>query len=398
MRLHEHEGKQLLAAAGIEVPRSVLVHDAATAAAAVHDLGLPVVVKAQVLAGGRGRDGGVQAADDAEGAVRQATRILSRPCRGLVPDSVLIESKLQTDIELYAGLTIDPVAGRPVLLLGWGGVDVEDRAHEGGGPLRLTIDPTIGVTLADAQSLICRLHADSPDSAPGLAADSTSGSTQDLTPDSIPDSAKAALATALCSLWRVFEEQQALTVEINPLALLTDGRVVALDAVVEVDDAARELAGLPLRQDDGTARRERDGGMTFVELGGDVGIICSGAGLGMATMDLVARHAKPANFLETGGGISRALMRRAMELVLSCDGVRGVIINVYGGINPIHDGALGVADVMAAGLDIPVVAKALGNHQEETWEILEAAGVTVVRDVATEKAVDVLMEQMAVAR
>ncbi|MBT3344255.1 MAG: succinyl-CoA synthetase subunit beta [Gemmatimonadetes bacterium] len=366
MRLHEYEGKQLLSAAGIEVPPAILAENGADAACAARTLGGPLVIKAQVLAGGRGRDGGVQSADDEQSAQHHATQILSRPCRGLTPASVLVEFRLSIEQELYAGMTIDPVAGRPVLLLGRGGVDVEDRARAGGGPLRLAIDPTIGVTLADAQQLTSRLGVEPAEP----------------------------IAETLCRIWQVFSEEQALTVEINPLAVLADSRVVALDAVVELDDAARELAGLPLREEEGGPRRERDGGMSFIELGGDVGIICSGAGLGMATMDLIAEHAKPANFLETGGGISRDLMRRAMERVLACDGVRGVIINVYGGINPIHDGALGVADVMAAGLEIPVVAKALGNHQEETWEILEAAGVTVVRDVATECAVDVLMKQM----
>ena len=368
MRLHEHEGKQLLSVAGIDVPPGILVGAPRQAATAFRKLGGPVVVKAQVLAGGRGRDGGIQPADDEDQAVQQTTRILGRSCRGLWPENVLIEARLAIDTELYAGMTIDPVAGRPVLLLGRGGIAVEDLARAGGGPLRCSLDPTIGVTRTDAEDLVAKLGV-------------------------IP---AEPIVSALLGLWNIFSEQQALIVEINPLAVLTDGRVVALDAVVEVDDAARELAGLPLREDEGDARRERDGGMTFVELGGDVGIICSGAGLGMATMDLVARYAKPANFLETGGGINRGLMRRAMERVLACDGVRGVIINVYGGINPIHDGALGVADVMAQGLDIPVVAKALGNHQEETWEILETAGVTVVRDVETECAVDVLMRQMGI--
>lgn len=366
MRLHEFEAKQLLAAAGIPVPEGEPASDGDTAGAIATRLGGAVVVKAQVLAGGRGRDGGVEIAADPAQAATSADAMLCRPCRGIVPQQVLIERALPIATELYAGLTIDPALGRPVLLLGQGGVDVEDRARAGGAPLRRSVDPLTGVTPELAASLVADARAEPA----------------------------RPLADLLVRLWQVFSEQQALTVEINPVAVLAGGELCAADAVIELDDSARELAGLPRRAEEGPFRRERDGGMTFVEFGGDVGLICSGAGLAMASMDLIARRARPANFLETGGGISRDLMKRAMERVLACDGIRGVFINVYGGINPIHEGALGIADVMPRGVTVPVVAKALGNHQEETWEILEAAGVTVVRDVSTEAAVDALLDRM----
>lgn len=366
MRLHEHEGKTLLRAAGIDVPTGVVIADADAAVQAAHKLGLPVVLKAQVLAGGRGHAGGVEVVHDDGKVGGAAAAMLQRDCRGLQPAELLVEQYVDILTELYAAVTIDPEHGRPVMLLGHGGVDIESRACGAGKPLRYVIDPLTGPDAGEVDDLVHALGARPAEQ----------------------------IRDILLQLWDVFTEQQALTVEINPLAILADGRVVAADAVIEIDDAARELAGLPLRDNGGSARRERSGGMTFVELGGDVGLICSGAGLGMATMDLVSEHASPANFLETGGGISRDLMRGAMKRVLACPGVRGVLINVYGGINPIHEGALGVADLMADGVEVPVVAKALGNHQEETWEILEAAGVTVVRDVGTETAVDTLLQQM----
>jgi succinyl-CoA synthetase beta subunit len=366
VRLHEYEGKALLREAGIEIPTGVVVTDADGAVRAARRLALPVVLKAQVLAGGRGHAGGIEVANDFAAVAEMAAAMLQRPCRGLLPTELLVEQHLQIMTELYAAVTIDPVRGAPLLLLGAGGIDVEQQARSGAVPLQHLVDPLTGAVHRDVAEWI---HATGIEPA-----------------DAITDT--------IMRLWSVFAAQQALTVEINPLAVVADGRVVAADAVIEVDDTAREQAGLPLRDSGGGAKRERSGGMTFVELGGDVGLICSGAGLGMASMDLVSEGATPANFLETGGGISRELMAGAMKRVLACAGVRGVLINVYGGINPIHQGALGVADVMAAGVDVPVVAKALGNHQEETWEILEAAGVTVVRDVATETAVSLLLEQM----
>lgn len=368
MRLHEHEGKELLRQAGIAVPRGELAASGAQAAATARRLGGQVVVKAQVLAGGRGRDGGVRVATDPGAAGKAAADILGTTCRGLRPEGVLVEERLRIADELYAAVAIDPERACPVVLLGRGGVDVEDQAHGGAGPKRCTVDPDTGPMAAQLQALVAEAG--------------TTGATA------------AAAAQALRQLWQVFRGEQALLVEVNPLAVVSDGELVAADAVIELDDAALAAAGRPVRDDGIGGRRERSGGMTFVELGGDIGLICSGAGLGMATVDLIAERARPANFLETGGGISRELMARAMARVLACRGLRGVLINIYGGINPIHEGALGIADVMARGVGVPVVAKALGNHQEETWAILEQAGVAVVRDLATERAVDLLLQQV----
>ena len=286
MRLHEHEGKTLLRAAGIDVPTGVVIADADAAVQAAHKLGLPVVLKAQVLAGGRGHAGGVEVVHDDGKVGGAAAAMLQRDCRGLQPAELLVEQYVDILTELYAAVTIDPEHGRPVMLLGHGGVDIESRACGAGKPLRYVIDPLTGPDAGEVDDLVHALGARPAEQ----------------------------IRDILLQLWDVFTEQQALTVEIY--------------------------------------------------------------------------------FLETGGGISRDLMRGAMKRVLACPGVRGVLINVYGGINPIHEGALGVADLMADGVEVPVVAKALGNHQEETWEILEAAGVTVVRDVGTETAVDTLLQQM----
>lgn len=365
MRLHEWEGKELFREAAILVPRGGVAQSPEEAVRIAADLGGEVVVKSQVLAGGRGHAGGIRTAADPAVAGEVAAHLLHTPIKGCQPEGVLVEEKLELVRELYLGLAVDGVAGRPaVVLSAEGGVDIEAvAARRPGAVRRAHLDPLAGLDLILARELTAGLEA------PGAA-------------------------EVLCRLHGIFAANEALIAEINPLALLADGRLVALDAVVEIDEAA--VFRLPRWQPRvrPVPGETRVGGMTFVELEGEIGLVCSGAGLGMATMDLIAERARPANFLETGGGITRELMARAMRLVLARPGLQGVLINIYGGINPIHEGALGVAEVLAEGVKVPVVAKALGNHQEETWAILEAAGVEVVRALDSETAVKALLDRV----
>ena len=205
-------------------------------------------------------------------------------------------------------------------------------------------------------------------------------------------------------LYHVALRYEALIAEINPLVVLPNGGLLAVDAVLEIDDSALSRIHFPLpdrvdRIENPLERRGREIGVTYVDLDGDIGIISSGAGLAMASMDIIGQKMKPANFLETGGGITADLLYRCMQLVMMKPDLRAVFINVYGGINPIHEGAKGVARYIAEhNLKIPIVAKALGNHQEETWEIFRAAGVHVVTEAATEKAIEKLYELVGPAR
>ncbi len=204
------------------------------------------------------------------------------------------------------------------------------------------------------------------------------------------------VATILRNLYGVFFKYGALVAEINPLVRTIQGTYLALDAKVEIDDSSLyrhpELKIDPMeRIANPLERKGREIGVTYVELEGDIAIIASGADLGMASMDIIGRRMHPANFLETGGAITADLLYKVMDLVLQKEGIRAIFINVYGGINPIHEGAKGVVRYMQEhGVTIPVVAKALGNRQEETWEIFEKHGVHVVTDVSTEKAVEQL--------
>ena len=199
-------------------------------------------------------------------------------------------------------------------------------------------------------------------------------------------------------LYEVALRYESLITEINPLVVLPNGGLLAVDAVLEVDDSALSRIRHPLpdridRIENALEKRGKEIGVTYVDLDGDIGIISSGAGLGMASMDIIGERMKPANFLETGGGITADLLYRCMELIMRKPGLRGILINVYGGINPIHEGAKGVVRyIQEHNVKVPIVAKALGNRQEETWDIFRSGGVHVVTETATEKAVDKLYE------
>ncbi|MDP6037169.1 MAG: succinyl-CoA synthetase subunit beta, partial [Candidatus Latescibacteria bacterium] len=292
--------------------------------------------------------------------------------RGEQTQGVLVEEQLPIAQEVYLGITIDGATGRPaVVVSAEGGVAIEDvAAKQPEAVVSAHIDPLVGLAPDAARDLVIQAGISSVD----------------------------AVGKALWNLYGVFAKYDALIAEINPLAVLDDGRVVAADAVLEIDDTAlfkhpEFKARIEAQFADPLAKRAKALGMTYVGLDGQIGLICSGAGLGMATMDLIGNRAQPANFLETGGGITRELLAEAMRIVLAHPELKGILINLYGGINPIHEGALGIADVMEEGVSVPVVAKALGNFESETWATLEAAGVTVVKSIETERAVSEMLNQ-----
>jgi len=211
------------------------------------------------------------------------------------------------------------------------------------------------------------------------------------------------IVNVIAKLYKIFREYDGLIAEINPLVMTEDERILCVDAVVEVDDSALfrhpELNKKRLDVMSERDKRLMKKGATFVRLNGNIGLICSGAGLAMATMDMISDYPalSPANFLETGGGITCDLMVDCMELVLEQPKLEAIFINLYGGINPIHEGAKGVAKVIRERkLNIPIVAKALGNRQEETWKTLEEVGVHIIKESETQKAVEFLAKLLGV--
>jgi len=333
---------------------------------------LPVMLKAQVLTGGRGLAGAVQAAESLDQVERGTESLLASSVRGLPVQQVMVAQKVDVAKELYLGVTIDGYRGTPVAIVSSeGGVSVNQLVME--QPKSVAMRPVSiskGLHLAEAREMCREVGIEG----------------HEVTP----------VASMLTALYRVFESYDCLVAEINPLARTTQGKYLGLDAKVEIDDSSLyrhtdlnlDVEG---RIDNPRERKGREIGVTYVELDGDIGLIASGAGLGMASMDIIKQKMRPANFLETGGGITAELLYNAMDLVMQKEGLRAVFINIYGGINPIHEGAKGVGKYMKEhNVSIPVVAKALGNRQEETWDIFREYGVHVVTDISTEKAIEYL--------
>ena len=372
MRLYEFEGSDLFRREDIPVPDCAVASSPQEARQKAGDIGLPVVIKAQVLVGGRGLAGGVQTAESLDQVEEVAQRILSSPIKGLPVHRVMVARKVEVAQEFYLGVIVDGYNGTPVAILSAaGGVSIEELART--HPEQVVsrqVSITIGLTLLEAQKMAREAGLDGEE--------------------------LKKVAGVLHTLYGVFRKYDALIAEINPLVRTSKGIYLALDAKVEIDDSSlyRHPDFQVVMEDSIPNPLERKGrqiGVTYVELDGEIGIIASGAGLGMATMDIIGRRFRPANFLETGGAITEDLLYQVMDLVLQKKGLKAVFINVYGGINPIHEGAKGVVRyIRERGITIPVVAKALGNRQEETWEIFKEGGVSVVTDVATEKGIEQL--------
>ena len=380
MRLYEFEGSDLFRREGIPVPEYEIADSPGEARRKAAEMGPPVVIKAQALTGGRGLAGGVRAAGSPDQAAEIARRILGSPIKGMAVSRVMVAKKIEIAREFYLGVTIDGYHGTPLVIFSTaGGVSIEETART--HPELVIYRPvpiTDGLRRAGAEQVVWDA---------GLGGEES-----------------PAIAGVLDALYRVFRKYDALVAEINPLVRTTRGTYLALDAKVEVDDSSRyrhpdievsseERISNPLE------RKGSQIGVSYVDLDGEIGIITSGAGLGMATMDIIGRKFRPANFLETGGAITADLLYQVMGLVLQKKGLKAVFINLYGGINPIHEGAKGIVRYLKEHpTSIPVMANPRGNRQEETWQILEEGGVRVVPGVATEKAVEQLVNLLEEAR
>jgi succinyl-CoA synthetase beta subunit len=373
MKLYEFEGIQLFREAGIPVPESALARTPEEAKAKAIEIGLPVVVKAQVLTGGRYLSGGVKTANTPEEVVKAATKIFKLSIGGLPVDRVMVAREVKTAQEYYLGISVDGYYGTPVAILSLeGGVSINKIAQE---RPEVLVSRHISISRGFSESDARRMCREA-----GLRG-------RDFTE----------ISNLIALLYKVFRTNDALLAEINPLVRTVDGNYMALDSKVEIDDSSMYRhtdLNIDVKEHISNLleRKAKEIGVSYVELDGDIAIIASGAGLGMASMDIIARNLRPANFLETGGGITAELLYKVMDLVLQKKGIRALFINVYGGINPIHEGAKGVVKYMQEhNVIIPVVAKALGNHQEETWEIFEQQGVHVVKQgVSTESGVELL--------
>jgi succinyl-CoA synthetase beta subunit len=376
MKLYEFEAADLFRREGIPVPDFDIARSPTQARKAAEKIGFPVMVKAQVLLGGRGLAGGVKSAESPQQTEEAARRILKSSIRGLPVDRVMVVKKAEVAREFYLGVTIDGLSGCPVAILSTaGGVSIEETARDHPDMIvSRQVSISAGLSLPEAKKMAREV---------GIAGDES-----------------VHIAGILHRLYQTFRRHDATIAEINPLACTAESDYLALDAKMDIDDSSLfRHPELQLSAEDRLAspleKKGRQIGVTYVELDGEVGIVSSGAGLAMATMDIIGRRYRPANFLETGGGISEELLYRVMELVLQKKGLRAVFLNLLAGINPIHEGAQGIVRYLQEHpTNVLIVARARGNRQEEIWQILREGGVEVVTDVATEDSVNYLFRRL----
>jgi succinyl-CoA synthetase beta subunit len=358
--LYEHQGKELFRAHGIQTPRGIVATTPDEAADATRELGGASVVKVQVQIGGRGKGGGVVLVDSPERAGEEAGRMLRDGFKDMPVTQVLVEERLPIADEYYTSIVLDRSSGDHLAMMtAEGGMDIEEVARTRPDALRrLHVDPMLGLRAFHVRELT----------------------------GTLPVEAREGAGDVLRKLYELLGERDATLVEVNPLVRLTDGRVIALDAKVTIDDNAlyrhEDLealkAAFPI---DPVQARANEKGLQYVKLDGNVGIIGNGAGLVMSTLDVVAQAgARAANFLDVGGGASADQMATSLEVVLSDPAVKAVLINIFGGITRcdlVAQGVLGALERVDA--SVPIVVRLDGTNAEEGRRILaEAAHPRIV--------------------
>ena len=368
MKIHEYQAKDILRRYGVPVQPGKVASTPAEAEAIAREFGVPVVIKAQVYVGGRGKAGGIQFGDTPEEARIAAARVLGMDIKGLIVQKVLVTPKLAIKEEYYIGIINDRATQAPVVMVSAaGGVDIEE------------------VAVTNPEKIIRR----SLDIRWGLLPEQARGM---LAAAGMPPVVVAKGGAILAALAKAFIASDATLAEINPLALMGDGSVIAADAKILIDDNALvrqpEFASWAEPEEANPLEFEaKEAGLTYVKLDGNVGIIGNGAGLVMTTLDMVARAGgKPANFLDIGGGAKAEVMKKALLFVAKDPQVQGIVVNIFGGITRGEEVARGIIMAQAelpAGM--PIVARLSGTGEAEGRALLADAGLlwgTDMRDAS----------------
>jgi len=374
--LLEYQGKQVFSKYGVPVPegkRAVTPQDARQAA---EELGFPVVVKAQVQIGGRGKAGGIKIAKDADEAEAHAEAILGMDIRGLTVHELWVERASDIASEYYAAVVFDRGAKQPLVMLSsQGGMDIEQISEEHPDAIaRLHVDPLVGFLPFQGRRLAYESGID---------------------PDVIRP-----VGQMLAKLYNAFVKLDAMLIEVNPLIVTSDREVVALDAKVSVDDNALgrqpEVAEMRnLSAEDPQEQMAKERGITYVKLGGDIGILGNGAGLVMSTLDVVAQAGgRPANFLDVGGGAKAEEIVQALEVLLSDDQVRAVLFNIFGGITRGDEVARGILQALEEiEVNVPIVVRLDGTNDVQGRKILAEADAPQLHPAKTMlEAADMVVE------
>ncbi len=365
MDLLEYQGKELFRAAGIPVLPSALAKTPEEAAGVAAELGYPLAIKAQVLTGGRGKAGGVKVAQDSEQLQSYAPAILALTIKGKPVQALLVEAAAEVLHEFYIAITLDRRAKYPLLIFSRsGGIDIEQLAAEDPDALlRMPVDPLAGVGPAQMRRVLEMAKLDDK----GL---------------------EAQLADLLARLWALYRERDATLVEVNPLALVSDGdgrRLVALDAKISVDETGlyRQpiLAAMRAAGENEQELAARQAGVSYIGLEGDIGVAGNGAGLLMSTLDLIgAAGGAAADFCDVGGGARAERIAAALNIVSHDERLHAVLLNIFGGITRCDEAASGVLAWMEkSNIDLPLVVRLDGSNVDEGLRILGGATASNVQ-------------------
>jgi succinyl-CoA synthetase beta subunit len=366
MDLLEYQGKQLFRKHGVPVPDGIYAATVPEAVDAADELGFPVVIKAQVQIGGRGKAGGIKVATDRAEAERHSEAILGMEIRGLTVHELYVEKASSIAEEYYAAIVFDRSAKKPMAMLSrMGGMDVEEVAERDPDAMRmLHVDPLIGFQQFHGRRLAFE-----------------AGIAEDLI---------RPVGAMLGKLYEVFVREDATLVEINPLLVTPEREVIALDAKVTIDGNALyrhpDVAELrDLSAEDPQERMAKERGLTYVKLDGNVGILGNGAGLVMSTLDVVAQAGgRPANFLDAGGGSKAEAITSAVEVILSDEKVSAVLFNIFGGITRCDEVAKGLIEAFRqVEPEVPFVVRLDGTNDEDGRRLLAEADLPNVHTEAT---------------
>jgi succinyl-CoA synthetase beta subunit len=354
VNIHEYQGKEIFTEFGLPVPGGTAVQSVDDAVASAEKYGLPVMVKSQVLIGGRGKAGGVKFCETIEDVKKNASNILGMDIKGHTVRTVLVTPAVDIDSEFYIGMLIDRNTKRVMLMASAeGGIEIEQVAKDTPELIfKQIIDPRFGLLDHEAMDMGMRL---------------------------CPDDIKRArqLASAMQKLYVAFIDSDASMAEINPWIFTPEGVGHAIDSKVSLDDNAMfrhpDFEALrDLEAEDPSERAAREAGLSFVKLSGNVGCLVNGAGLAMATMDLVKYYGgQPANFLDIGGSSNPEKVVNALNIILADKEVKAILFNIFGGITRCDDVANGIiAATESMDIDVPIVVRLIGTNEEEGRALL----------------------------
>ena len=376
MKLHEYQSKQLFARYGIPIPKGRVAATATEARQIAEELGGRVVIKSQVLVGGRGKAGGIRLAKSPKEAEEVATQILAMEIKGLPVRKVLVDEAANIEQEIYLGITNDRAARRPVMMASAaGGVEIEEVARTTPEKIiKVHVDPLLG--LRDFQARDVALGID------------------------LPREHWKTFGGIACGLWKAYSENDATLAEINPLVITKEKQLVALDCKMLVDDNAlfRHSDLVEMRDVDEEAAAETEArkyGLSYIKLDGQIGCMVNGAGLAMTTMDIVKLFGgEPANFLDIGGGAGADKVAAALRIILSDPNVKAILFNIFGGITRCDEVAKGILSALAeVKPKIPMVVRLVGTNSKEGRQLLADAKMITAETLAdaAQKAVAAVM-------